>query len=264
MIIKGNKMADIKIIFFDIDGTLLNMGSTDLTTPVKNALRDLQDRGIKVFVATGRPHYSVPVFEDVIFDGFMCFNGAYCFDRETVIHTCCLDKTDMRTVVANAGRLGYATQIATADRMGCNMYQEELDRYIRHSRRRCDILPDFDEMLSGEVFLMMVASGEEHDKALLENTTRLRTARWCDWATDIISVDCGKAKGIQAILDHYGFRREESMAFGDGHNDLDMIEYAGIGVAMGNAKDEVKAAADYVTDSCEDDGVVTALEALLG
>ena len=253
-------MADTKIVFFDIDGTIMNMGSTDLTMPVKKAIRSLQDNGIKVFVATGRPHYSVPVFDEVHFDGFMCFNGAYCFDSESVIHTCSLDKADMHTVTANAKRLGYATQIATAERMGCNMYQEELDRYIRHTRRKCEIIPDFDMALEDEVFLMMVAAGEEHDKALLENTTRLRTARWCDWAVDIISVDCGKARGIEAILDHYGFKREESMAFGDGHNDMDMIEYAGIGVAMGNAKDEVKAVADYVTDSCEDDGVVTALE----
>ena len=77
---------------------------------------------------------------------------------------------------------------------------------------------------------------------------------------DVIPSECGKAVGMRAILQHYGFAREESIAFGDGGNDQDMIAYAGIGVAMGNATPDVKAAADYVTDSCADDGVYTALK----
>ena len=69
----------------------------------------------------------------------------------------------------------------------------------------------------------------------------------------------GKSAGMQIFLDKYGFNRSESMAFGDGENDKEMLEYAGIGVAMGNAKDSVKAVADYVTDSVDDNGIENAL-----
>ena len=61
-------------------------------------------------------------------------------------------------------------------------------------------------------------------------------------------------------LDENGLKREEIMAFGDGENDIDMLKFAGIGVAMGNASDEVKAAADYVTDSVDADGIAKALK----
>ena len=75
----------------------------------------------------------------------------------------------------------------------------------------------------------------------------------------LIHIDCGKAFGIQKILEHYGYCRNECIAFGDGGNDIDMLQYAGIGVAMGNSKESVKAAADYITEDCDSDGVVSAL-----
>ena len=67
------------------------------------------------------------------------------------------------------------------------------------------------------------------------------------------------AVGIDKIIEHYGISLHETMAFGDGGNDMAMLRHAGIGVAMGNAGDEVKEAADYVTDSVDDDGVMNAL-----
>ena len=65
--------------------------------------------------------------------------------------------------------------------------------------------------------------------------------------------------GIQKVLEHYGIRREEIIAFGDGENDMDMLQFAGIGVAMGNAGPEVKEAADYVTEHIDEDGLEKAL-----
>ena len=67
-------------------------------------------------------------------------------------------------------------------------------------------------------------------------------------------------RGIQEYLDRLGISVRETMAFGDGHNDIEMLRFAGIGVAMGNASDEVKGAADYVTDSVDEDGIALALQ----
>ena len=64
---------------------------------------------------------------------------------------------------------------------------------------------------------------------------------------------------MDKFISHFGIKLEETMAFGDGGNDIDMIKHAGIGVAMGNARDEVKAAADYVTTSVDDNGILNAL-----
>ncbi len=82
---------------------------------------------------------------------------------------------------------------------------------------------------------------------------------WNETGIDIIPKGGGKSAGIQKFLDENGMDASEVMAFGDGENDMDMIKFAGIGVAMGNAGDAVKAVADYVTDTVDNDGLAKAL-----
>lgn len=77
---------------------------------------------------------------------------------------------------------------------------------------------------------------------------------------DIIARGNSKSKGIDHVLEYYGIALKDTMAFGDGGNDIPMLGHAGIGVAMGNASDEVKAAADYVTTSVDEDGIMNALK----
>ena len=88
----------------------------------------------------------------------------------------------------------------------------------------------------------------------------LEVMRWHPAFVDVIAPGGGKDRGMDAVLDHFGFDLSESMAFGDGENDLPMLRHAHIGVAMGNADDLVKSQADYVTGTVDEDGIVTALE----
>ena len=76
---------------------------------------------------------------------------------------------------------------------------------------------------------------------------------------DVIPKGVDKAKGIAAVAAHFGFGMDECMAFGDGGNDIEMLKYAGTGIAMGNASDNVKASADHVTGSVDEDGIGMAL-----
>ena len=84
--------------------------------------------------------------------------------------------------------------------------------------------------------------------------------RWHPDFTDIVAKGLSKASAASILLDRLGIAREECMAFGDGGNDVPLIEYAGIGVAMGNAAEEVKAVADLVTRSVDEDGIVATLK----
>jgi Cof subfamily protein (haloacid dehalogenase superfamily) len=79
---------------------------------------------------------------------------------------------------------------------------------------------------------------------------------------EIVPENVDKGKSLQKLGEHLGISRDEIMAFGDGENDIEMLKFAGIGVAMGNADDRVKESADYVTDSVDDDGIIHALKAL--
>ena len=78
--------------------------------------------------------------------------------------------------------------------------------------------------------------------------------------TDIVPAGGSKQAGMKKILEYYGIRNEECMAFGDGGNDIPMLQYAGIGVAMGNARPEVQQVANFVTRSVDDDGILFALK----
>ena len=89
----------------------------------------------------------------------------------------------------------------------------------------------------------------------MQGTTNTKLTAWCDKAVDIIPLQCDKGNAVNQVLQYYGFTRDEAIAFGDGANDIEMLETAGIGVAMGNAKDKVKKRADIVCKSVEEDGV---------
>ena len=95
----------------------------------------------------------------------------------------------------------------------------------------------------------------EETEKIASKIPNCKITRWYDEGIDIISKDGGKANGIQKILEFYGMTREEIIAFGDSDNDMDMLEFAGIGVAMGNAEESVKAVADYITTDIDEDGI---------
>ena len=99
-----------------------------------------------------------------------------------------------------------------------------------------------------------------HEKKILDDLLdECAVTSWNDTGIDIIPRGGGKSAGIHKFMEEYGIERSEIMAFGDGENDIDMLQFAGIGVAMGNAGDKVKAAADYVTDSVDANGIENAL-----
>ena len=86
------------------------------------------------------------------------------------------------------------------------------------------------------------------------------SSRWYPAFADVTAKGVDKGKGVKSVAKYCGFSISEVMAFGDGGNDISMLKYVGTGVAMGNAKDDVKAIADYITDSVQEDGIVSALK----
>jgi len=112
----------------------------------------------------------------------------------------------------------------------------------------------------GEKIYQAMAFVPKHQKELLDAVLdECAITSWHESGIDLIPLGGGKSKGIQQFLDANHMKVEETMAFGDGDNDVDMLEFVGIGVAMGNGTKKAKAAADYVTDTVDNNGVEKAL-----
>jgi hydroxymethylpyrimidine pyrophosphatase-like HAD family hydrolase len=100
----------------------------------------------------------------------------------------------------------------------------------------------------------------EQEKVIMPLLPHCSAGRWFPTFADVVAANNGKEKGMDEINNYFGFDLEETMAFGDGGNDIGMLRHAAIGVAMGNANETVKQAADYVTTSVDDHGVMNALQ----
>lgn len=254
----------IRSLFFDIDGTLCSLKTHEIPESAVRAITEAKARGVKIFISTGRPIQiinNIGAIEHLV-DGYITTNGAYCFVGDTAV--CCMPipAADVRTLTADAMAEGYPCIVA-GDK-GIAVYgkaRETIDRIFRGELNVSDL--DFErpagEVLCGNVLQVTSFCSSEHEQKLMERIGHCVSARWHPAFTDITADGADKGKGLAAMARHFGLDISETMAFGDGGNDISIIRRAGTGVAMGNAGDNVKAAADYVTTSVDDDGVMNAL-----
>ena len=248
-------MKDVKIIFFDIDGTLIDVNKKAISDKTVETLLRLKERGVKICIATGRAPGSVPKFDGVDFDAFLTFNGSYCFNSSDVILSTPIPKADVEKMIENATRINRPVSIAGKDRVVANGTDKDLSDYFGFAKQETPVSDDFDEVLKGEIYQMMMGGRKDEYDDILKDVENARITAWWDRAVDIIPANGGKGKGIEAILEYYGIDRSESMAFGDGGNDIGMLQTVGTGVAMGNALDNVKAIADEICGTSADDGI---------
>lgn len=248
----------IKAVFFDIDGTLIPLGKDYLPESTKTALNALHEKGIRLFIASGRPPKHIEHICDDLknfsWDGYVLFNGQYCCDgNKNVFHQEHFTQKAMEEIVPYIKENHIPVVFFELEHGYKNM---ELPSMMGPKVE----IEDCSRALTHDTYQLGVYIKPEEDAEFVSHSSGIKAARWTDVFADVIPVSGGKPEGMQRTMDRYGIKREECMAFGDGGNDITMLEYAAIGVAMGNAKDEVKAHADYVTSHVEQDGIYNALK----
>lgn len=268
MIIESREeMTKIKAIFFDIDGTIRSFKTKTIPENTKATLLALREKGIKIFVATGRAPFHVTFLDELLdfkFDGYVTINGQYCYlTTGEVLNDQVLSKEDIQNVLPIFKEKNLACDFALLDGAFMNLKNDRvkwLEDELGDSERFIVDDNAYEKALSEKVYQLNVFVSEEEEDKFMGYMPNSKTARWTSHFTDVIPKDGGKNRGIDAMINHFGIKLEETMAFGDGGNDIDMLKHAGIGVAMENAREDVKEIADFITTSVDDDGITYALK----
>lgn len=250
-------IEDIRIAFFDVDGTLLPFRRREITEKTREALNALQASGVKIVVATGRAPAIVPTFEGVNFDAYLTFNGSYCYTAEgEVVFSNPIPRHAVRAVVENATVIGRPVVVSTVDDLAANGADDDMRAYLEIAGEPINIVEDLDAVIeNNDVYQFSIGATPAEHLLLVAGVPEAEVVAWWDRAVDVIPARVGKGVGVRALLDYYGIQASQAIAFGDGHNDMSMLREVGCGVAMGNAQADVKAEADAIARSADDDGV---------
>ena len=252
----------IKAAFFDIDGTLLSFTTHAVSEGTVRAFDALHRKGIRTFISSGRPMVLIPEMP-VSFDGYVTMNGGYCFvgDKVLLSNPIPQEETDRWLDYARDNHL--CTMIFTEHEMFVNTLSDPVAIAIRDQLEfQMPPLIDINEMKGRTTYQIIAIMPAEADARVLELLPHCRLPRWHPGFSDLVNATNSKASGIECMIRHFGIGREECIGFGDGGNDIEMLDYCGIGVAMGNAADEVKRHADFVTTSVDEEGIEYALKSL--
>lgn len=249
----------VKAVFFDVDGTLFSHASKTIPDSAKAALWELSGKGIPCVIATGRHMAELEelAVRDFRFDGYITLNGQLCLDGQGgLLHGEPLPKEDKARLLTLFSEKEIPLMLVEQDRMYINFVND----MVREAQASVSTaVPQVGQYKGAPLYqaIPYVPPGRVEELARL--LPGCMVTRWTEYAVDVISKQGGKAAGIKHWLDRMDLDRAEIMAFGDGENDIGMLEFAGIGVAMGNAAPRAKAAADHVTDHIDKDGIAKAL-----
>lgn len=262
-----------KIIFLDVDGTLTNDEKV-IMPKTKEALIRAQKDGHTVVLASGRPDSGMKFLADELemdkYNGYLlAFNGGKVINWTTkeIIFQQTMPRELIKPILeyVNENDLGLMTY--DSEKI---VYGTRMDEYIEHESfinripmERVNMLdyPDFDPNKCLATANPEIA--QEHEKKLAKLLEgKISVYRSAPFFIEIVPEGIDKAASIERLIDCLGMTKEQTIAFGDGFNDLSMIEYAGIGVAMGNAQDVVKELADIVTETNNDEGIARTIEQL--
>lgn len=253
----------IKAMFFDIDGTLISSQFPKMKQETIKTLERLKNKGIKLFVASGRHTLELEelqIDKDFHFDGYLLLNGGYCFNDDEVLYENTIDENDVKEICRVIQEKNLPTLFIEKDDMYVNFVNEKViqaQNSINTSIPRINKTIHYNAIMQIDPYV-----GEEDMVAIMKNTKYCKYTRWHEEAYDIIPQSGGKKAGIQAIMKYYGLKKEELAAFGDGENDIEMFETVGVSIAMKNASEYVKEKATMICDDVNQRGIVSAIEQL--
>ena len=237
----------MKAILLDIDGTLTN-DQKEITPETKRILMKAQEQGIRLVIASGRPAKGIEKYGKMLemdkhHGLFLCFNGAKVIDCQT------------GEVLVNTTM---QQELVTQALQHLKQFDVRMNNYLL--KEVSDLASYVDFPLNKILVVGQPEYLRENCKAISAPFEgKLSMMFSANFFYEMTSQGIDKGAALKSALDKLGIEAKDCIAFGDAGNDITMLQFAGVGVAMANAQDEVKAVADYITDDNNHDGIAKAL-----
>ncbi|WP_339279447.1 Cof-type HAD-IIB family hydrolase [Paenibacillus sp. FSL W8-1187] len=251
-----------KLIFFDVDGTLLDHDKR-IPASAKQAVRELQDAGHEVAIATGRgPFMFREIREELGIDSYISYNGQFAVRRGEVILRNPIRPDLVQKITERALELDHAIVYMNDEAMKANIERHD---YIEESMASLELVDktmawDKDYHIGREIYQCLLFCTIGDEMKYREEFPELGFIRWHQFSMDVLPLGGSKAQGIETYRKLAGVRPEDVYAFGDGLNDIEMLQTVHNSVAMGNAVESVQKAAKHVTKDVAEDGIRHGLE----
>jgi len=260
-----------KSVFVDMDGTLLKKDHS-ISDANKNAIQRLIDNGVLVIPISARPlHGILPITQKVLPDSIpvVSLNGSYIYHKDEIISQIDISLSEVAIVHEQLILHDLSVMYYSQMKWYATALTPAIEKEQRITEVAIQILP-FEKIVSiwkeentgpnkilvaGDKDLIL----EVEQRLISKFRGKLNVFKSQPKYLELMHIEASKTKAIQFLMNQYGILQQEVIAIGDNYNDKEMIEFAGVGVAMGNAPEEIKLVADFVTDTNNDDGVAKAL-----
>ena len=253
-------MKPIKAAFFDIDNTLYDWKKKEFNASSIRAIKKLKKQGVKVFLASARPYMSQREFGafdlGIHWDGYIASSGAIAVIGNRYVKQTLMDEKDVRKLCRIAKRLDLTMEVVTPRTRFLiapgNTYLES------YHGTYSDTVPPVHDYRGGPCTGVLLFAPDTHDPDFMEALPHLTYYRFHPYGVDIMPEEHLKGEGIISILQALGIEDDEAISFGDDVQDISMGDHSFF-VAMGNGREEVKEAADYVALPIGENGLEQAL-----
>lgn len=251
----------IKAAFFDLDGTLVSFKTHTIPESTIKALDLLRSNGVRLFMASGRHRSMMYQLGDLKFDGYVTINGCITYVDGKIIDKHPIAREVVQKKLAYMDKHPMPSCFVCEDGLVMNYLNKDTDAIFDLLAFPTPPLRDLREAVKDkDVYQFISFCPQAQDDSMMAELGGCASARWHELFTDIVPKNISKVTGIQAIERLMGISREEVATFGDGGNDVEMLEYAGLGIAMGNAAPEVQKRAKVVTTTVDEDGILNAVK----